>query len=103
MPEQKITDFTGTFKLNTSNNFDEFLEELGVNVVLINMAKMSTPVVNITKDGDTYTLKTIAGFKNSEIKFELGKEFEEARMDGKTVKIIIALAHVHISPKIYQD
>ncbi|CAG2174934.1 unnamed protein product [Oppiella nova] len=55
----------------------------------INLAKTSTPVVEITKDGDVFSLKTLTAIKNSEIKFELGKEFEEARMDGKNVKGII--------------
>ncbi|CAG2116474.1 unnamed protein product, partial [Medioppia subpectinata] len=62
---------------------------LGVNFVLRNLAKTSTPVVEITKDGDTFSLKTITAIKNSEIKFELGKEFEEARMDGKNVKTVV--------------
>jgi fatty acid-binding protein 3 len=81
-----MTDFTGKYKLTNSENFDEFLKELGVNFVLRNLAKTSTPVVEITKDDDTYSLKTTTAIKNSEIKFKLGEEFEEARMDGKNVK-----------------
>ncbi|XP_054158694.1 fatty acid-binding protein-like [Oppia nitens] len=84
-----MTDFTGKFKLTSSDNFDEFLKELGVNFVLRNLAKTSTPVVEISKDGDTYSLKTLTAIKNSEIKFELGKEFEEARMDGKNIKTVV--------------
>ena len=61
---------------------------LGVNFVLRNLAKTSTPVVEISKAGDEYTLKTTTTFKTSEIKFKLGQEFEEARMDGKKVKVI---------------
>lgn len=41
------------------------------------------------KDGDVYTIKTSTAIKNSEIKFEIGKEFEESRMDGKTVKSVV--------------
>jgi len=84
-----MTDFTGKYKLTESDNFDKFLQELGVNFVLRNLAKTSTPVVEITKDGDKYSLKTMTAIKNSEIKFELGKEFEEARMDGKNVKTVV--------------
>ncbi|CAG2161809.1 unnamed protein product [Oppiella nova] len=84
-----MADFTGKFKLTSSDNFDEFLKELGVNFVLRNLAKTSTPVVEITKDGDVFSLKTLTAIKNSEIKFELGKEFEEARMDGKNVKTVV--------------
>ncbi len=68
----------------------------GVNFVLRNLAKTSTPVVEITKDGEVYTLKTTTAIKNSEIKFELGKEFEEARMDGKNVKVFIIFIIISI-------
>ena len=54
-----------------------------------NLAKTSTPTVEITKDGDQYSLKTVTAIKTSEIKFELGKEFEEDRMDGKKVKTVV--------------
>jgi len=81
--------FIGKFKLTSSDNFDEFLKELGVNFVMRNLAKTSSPTVEITKDGDTYSLKTTTAIKTSEIKFELGKEFEEDRMDGKKVKTVI--------------
>jgi len=84
-----MTDFTGKFKLTTSDNFDEFLKELGVNFVLRNLAKTSTPTVEITKTDDQYSMKTVTTFKTTEIKFELGKEFEEARMDGKNVKSVM--------------
>jgi len=58
--------------------------------VLRNLAKTSTPVVEITKDGDVFTLKTLTAIKNSEIKFELGKEFNEIRQDGKTVQVYMS-------------
>ncbi|CAG2161808.1 unnamed protein product [Oppiella nova] len=83
-----MVDFTGKFKLTSSDNFDEFLKQLGVNFVVRNLAKSATPTVEISKDGDLFTIKTIS-VKNTEIKFELGKEFEEARADGKNVKTSI--------------
>jgi len=81
-----MSNFIGKYKLTNSENFDDFLKELGVNFVLRNLAKTSTPVIDITQDGDTYSMKTTTAIKNSEIKFKLGEEFEEARMDGKNVK-----------------
>lgn len=50
------------------------------------LAESSTPTVEIKQEGDEYVIKTIA-FKNSEIKFALGQEFEEKRLDGATVKV----------------
>ena len=56
-----------------------------------NMAKVQTPTVEISTDGDQVTLKTITTFKTQEIKFKLGEEFEEKRLDGETVKSKITL------------
>lgn len=50
------------------------------------LAESSTPTVEIKQEGDEYIIKTIA-FKNSEIRFKLGQEFEEKRLDGATVKV----------------
>jgi len=84
-----MTDFIGKFKLTSSDNFDEFLKELGANFVLRNLAKTSTPVFEVSKDGEQFTMKTTTTLKTSEIKFELGKEFEENRLDGKKVKTVV--------------
>ena len=51
------------------------------------LADTSKPTVEIKQDGDEYIIKTIA-FKNSEIRFKLGQEFEEKRLDGVTVKVL---------------
>lgn len=51
------------------------------------MGNAATPTVEITKDGDTYTMKTITTFKTTEIKFKLGEEFEETTADGRVVKV----------------
>lgn len=51
------------------------------------MGNAATPTVEITKDGDTYTMKTTTTFKTTEIKFKLGEEFEETTADGRVVKV----------------
>lgn len=53
------------------------------------MAGSTTPEIEISKDGDAYTLLTKTAIKNSTIKFELGKEFEEERQDDVKVKSVI--------------
>lgn len=53
------------------------------------MANSVYPVINITKPGnaDEYIIKTTTTFKNQEVKFKLGEEFEEKRMDGVLCKV----------------
>ncbi|XP_067626084.1 probable fatty acid-binding protein [Eurosta solidaginis] len=79
------------YKLETSENFDEFMKELGVDVFMRNMANSLKPTVELRRDGDTYTFTTISTFKTSVITFQLGKEFDEETLDGRKVKSIMTL------------
>lgn len=49
------------------------------------------PVVQLTENDGLYTLKTTSPFKNSEIKFKLGEEFDEETPDGRKVKSVCTL------------
>jgi len=82
----QLHDFTGRFELTTSDNFGNFLKAMGVGYFLRFIANSQTPLLDITKDGDMYTMKTTTTFRNSEIRFKLGEEFDESRLDGKVVK-----------------
>lgn len=48
---------------------------------------LAKPVVEIKQDGDYFIIKTTTTFKTSEIKFKLGEEFDETRMDGSSCKV----------------
>jgi len=86
-----MANIEGTYKLDFSENFDEFMKALGVGMVMRKMANSATPVVTITKEEDTYTVKQATTFKTTEIKFKLGEEFEETTADGRVVKSTITL------------
>jgi len=80
---------TGTFKLTKSENFDEYMKALGVNMILRKMASTATPVTEITRDGDDWNIKTTTTFKTTDIKFKLGEEFDEVTADGRNCKSTI--------------
>lgn len=86
---QPDIDFTGKYRMTKSENFDKFLEELGVGFLQRTLANRAKPDYEITKNGDYYTLKTISQFKTSEITFKFGEQFEENRLDGERVKSTI--------------
>ncbi|XP_044314960.1 fatty acid-binding protein, muscle [Drosophila rhopaloa] len=79
------------YKLDKSENFDEYMKELGVGLVTRKMGNSLSPTVEVTLEGDTYTLTTTSTFKTSAISFKLGQEFDEETLDGRNVKSIITL------------
>lgn len=48
---------------------------------------MTKPTTIIEKNGDTITIKTHSTFKNTEISFQLGVEFDEVTADDRKVKV----------------
>jgi hypothetical protein len=53
------------------------------------MGNAVSPVIELTKNGDEYTLTSQSTFKNTSITFKVGQEFEEETPDGRIVKTII--------------
>ena len=58
----------------------------GVGWFMRKMGNAVSPVVELKKNGDTYTLNTESTFKSTSIFFKLGEEFEEETADGRIVK-----------------
>ncbi|XP_073819318.1 fatty acid binding protein [Musca autumnalis] len=79
------------YKLDKSENFDEYMKELGVGMVLRKMGNTVTPTVELKKEGDVYTFTTTSTFKTSSISFKLGEEFDEETLDGRKVKSICTM------------
>jgi len=83
--------FLGSYKLTKSENFEEYMKDIGVGLVRRKMAATATPTTEITKTGDDFNIKTSTTFKTTDIKFKLGQEFEEVTADGRTCKSTITL------------
>ncbi|XP_050797420.1 fatty acid-binding protein, adipocyte-like [Gopherus flavomarginatus] len=83
--------FVGTWKLISSENFEDYMRELGVGFATRKMAGVAKPNVIISTNGDLITIRTESTFKNTEISFKLGEEFEETTADDRKVKSILTL------------
>ncbi|CAK7289667.1 Fatty acid-binding protein 9 [Vulpes lagopus] len=86
-----IEPFLGTWKLVSSENFEEYLKQLGMNAAARNLAGLAKPRISISANGNEVNIKTESSFKNTEISFKLGEEFEETTADNRKVKSIITL------------
>merc|ERR1712018_107479 len=84
-----MVEYTGTYDRTEVEGYDEFLTGLGVNFLMRKAATASTPVLTVSKEGDVYTFKTSTLIKSMELKFEVGKEFDETTPDGRDVTAIV--------------
>ncbi|XP_075406745.1 myelin P2 protein [Tenrec ecaudatus] len=83
--------FLGTWKLVSSEHFDDYMKALGVGLATRKLGNLAKPKVIISKRGDTITIRTESTFKNTEISFKLGREFEETTADNRRTKSIVTL------------
>ncbi|KAF7235550.1 Cellular retinoic acid-binding protein 2 [Varanus komodoensis] len=83
-----MPNFSGNWKMKSSENFEELLKALGVNVMLrkIAVAAASKPAVEIKQDGEEFYIKTSTTVRTTEISFRIGEEFEEQTVDGRPCK-----------------
>ncbi|XP_073708981.1 fatty acid binding protein 7, brain, b [Garra rufa] len=81
----------GTWKLVNSENFDEYMKALGIGFATRQVGNMAKPTLNISKEGDKVVIKTQSTFKNIEISFKLGEEFDETTADDRHCKSTVTM------------
>ncbi|MEQ2207772.1 hypothetical protein XENOCAPTIV_018332 [Xenoophorus captivus] len=80
--------FCATWKLVESENFDEYMKALGVGFATRQVGNVTKPTVIISQEGDKVVIRTQSTFKNTEITFTLGEEFDETTADDRNCKIV---------------
>lgn len=88
MDRQKIPDYIyGRYRLESSQNFDAFLKEIGVGFLSRKIAGLTSPYLNIIKEDNGYSvMKVDTPAKSIVNRFRLNEIFDEIRMDGKICK-----------------
>lgn len=64
-----------------------FFPPAGVGFATRKVAGMAKPNMTIIVNGDVITIKSESTFKNTEISFKLGQEFDEVTADDRKVKV----------------
>jgi hypothetical protein len=62
--------FVGKYERTSAEKYDEFLKALDVNFLLRKAATVSSPVMEVSKEGDLWSIKTSTSLKSMELKFE---------------------------------
>uniref|UniRef100_A0A8C6DY16 Fatty acid binding protein 2 n=1 Tax=Moschus moschiferus TaxID=68415 RepID=A0A8C6DY16_MOSMO len=74
--------FDGTWKVDRNENYEKFMEKMGVNVVKRKLAVHDNLKLIITQEGNKFTVKESSTFRSIEIIFELGVTFNYNLADG---------------------
>ncbi|XP_052036840.1 fatty acid-binding protein 9 [Apodemus sylvaticus] len=84
-----IEPFLGTWKLVSSENFENYVRELGVECEPRKVACLIKPSVSISFNGERMDIQAGSASRNTEISFKLGEEFEETTADNRKVRSLI--------------
>ncbi len=77
-PENTVTvDFSGTWKLEKSENFDELLKAMNVGFIARKAITGLKPEFTITQDGDSFHIISKTKIQTRESRFKVGEEFRE--------------------------
>nr|XP_006135348.1 myelin P2 protein-like [Pelodiscus sinensis] len=83
--------FLGTWKLVSSEKFEDYMKELGVGFAMRKLGSLAKTSVTISAEEDLITIKTESPIKNAEISFKLAQEFEETTTDNRKTKSVVTL------------
>ncbi|VDO21456.1 unnamed protein product [Haemonchus placei] len=84
--------FEGKWVLDKSENFEEYMKEVGVGLITRKAAAHIKVQLEIKKEGDRWVCLQTSTFKNTKLEFKLGEEFEETTPDGRKFRSLIELA-----------
>ncbi|XP_023680092.1 fatty acid-binding protein, liver-like [Paramormyrops kingsleyae] len=84
--------FVGKWKMETSDNFDDYMKALGVGLATRQMGNMVKPCFHFAVDDQgVVCMKSQSTLKSTEVKFKLDEEFDETTADDRKTKTVVTL------------
>ena len=77
----------GKSKSGFSENFDEYMKEIGVSWALRKAGAMASSTTEISQEGDGIRVNTQSTVKSSNFVFPNGKAVDYTTMDGRKTKV----------------
>ncbi|XP_073513386.1 retinoid-binding protein 7 [Phyllobates terribilis] len=86
-------DFSGTWNMVGNENFDRYLQSLGIDIVTRNLAKLIKPQKIIIQNGESFEIQTQSSLRSYRVQFTLGQEFDEDTkgLDNRKCKSLVTL------------
>ncbi|XP_010291635.1 PREDICTED: fatty acid-binding protein, intestinal [Phaethon lepturus] len=74
--------FNGSWKIDRNENYEKFMETMGVNMMKRKLGAHDNLKITIQQDGNKFTVKESSNFRTIDIEFTLGVNFEYSLADG---------------------
>ncbi|XP_027545619.1 fatty acid-binding protein, intestinal isoform X1 [Neopelma chrysocephalum] len=74
--------FNGSWKIDRNENYEKFMEALGVNMMKRKLGAHDNLKITIQQDGNKFTVKEASNFRTIELEFTLGVSFDYSLADG---------------------
>ncbi|KAJ8334272.1 hypothetical protein SKAU_G00399110 [Synaphobranchus kaupii] len=87
-----VDKFIGTWRIQSSDNFDDYMKALGVGFATRQVGNMAKPNLTFSADDQGIVcMKSQSTFKTTEVKFKLNEEFEETTADDRKTKTVVTI------------
>nr|ACI68670.1 Fatty acid-binding protein, heart [Salmo salar] len=95
-----VDKFVGTWKMISSDNFDDYMKALGVGFATRQVGNRTKPslIINMDDQG-MICVKSQSTFKTVEIKFKLNEPFEETTADDRKTMTVLTLENGNLVQK----
>ncbi|NXX91990.1 FABPI protein, partial [Centropus bengalensis] len=74
--------FNGTWKIDRNENYEKFMEAMGVNIMKRKLGAHDNLKITVQQDGNKFTIKESSNFRTIELDFTLGVNFDYSLADG---------------------
>ncbi|XP_052537594.1 fatty acid-binding protein, intestinal [Tympanuchus pallidicinctus] len=74
--------FNGTWKVEKNENYEKFMEAMGVNMVKRKLGAHDNLKITIQQNGNKFLVKESSNFRTIDVEFTLGVNFEYSLADG---------------------
>ncbi|KAL6466665.1 hypothetical protein MHYP_G00244690 [Metynnis hypsauchen] len=74
--------FNGTWKIDRNDNYDKFMEQMGINLMKRKLAEHDNLKLIIEQNGEKFIIKESSTFRSKDIEFTLGVSFDYSLADG---------------------
>ncbi|CAH2246581.1 retinol-binding 2 [Pelobates cultripes] len=84
--------YNGTWVMEKNDNFDGYMKALDIDFATRKIAAHLTQTKELIQEGDNFKTKTTSTFRNYEVNFTVGVEFEEKTkgLDDRVVKTLVS-------------